>query len=295
MALVMDKCLLGIEIEIEKADSLYDKRPMYWSIKEDGSLRDGGVELVFKKPYLGIFAEKAIDEAYDILLKKDMEVSPRTGIHVHIDIQDMTLRAFKALCLLYALVEEPLFQWVGNYRDSNNFCMPWYEAEGDIGLISEILQSEKENFSSKTRRVQRYAALNLNAVSKFGSVEFRHLQTTLDKDILLEWVNLLLSLKKYAVNFKLSHGKDILEKFSSLGPERFIKDIFGPLSKKLNPHCINLGLMTAHDLLYGENKKIEQMFYAHLFEKGEPEGLNKFKPKIDQINLKKRPRLRDRL
>lgn len=279
-ALVLPRCNIGVEIEIEKAlTALLKTKPKYWHIKEDGSLREGGAELVFARPMQGEEAINALKEAFEVLLNKKMQISPRTGIHVHVDAQDMGMRELRLLCVLYALTEEPLFEWVGNHRHTNQFCLPWYEAEGDIEIIANMVTQNKLGIKKQAAGIHRYAALNLNAINKFGSVEFRHLQTTLDLPRVLTWVNLLMSLKKVAMTYEHS-ANHLLSAFSDMGKSKFVSSIFGKLSKELNPSCINLGIQLAQELCSGEIQKApENGFYAHLFKIGVPEGYSNFREK----------------
>lgn len=275
LKLITSKHSVGVEIEIEQARSLLTKEPLWWSVKEDHSLRNNGLELVFKAPFRGTDVISAVDEAYTALITKKMQVSPRTGIHVHVDARDLNIKSLKKFCLLYALTEEPLFKWVGEHRDSNSFCLPWYEADGDIENICKMLAKEKANLTIEARRLHRYSACNLNAIYKFGSVEFRHLQTTLDPARLVTWINLLLCLKVAAI--EAPTPEKILENFQEIGRTRFIKNIFGPLASQLEPGTIDLGLLLAKELVYGPENDTEGSFFAHLIKSGVPAGYEKFK------------------
>lgn len=282
LKLITNKHHVGVEIEIEKARSLLAKTPLWWVVKEDGSLRNNGYELVFKIPYKGQDVISAVGEAYTSLINNKMQVSPRTGIHVHVDVRDLNIKTLKKLCILYALTEEPLFKWVGDHRDSNSFCLPWYEADGDIEQIAKILSKDKANITLESRRIHRYSACNLHAISKFGSIEFRHLQTTMDPQRLVTWINLLLCLKVAAL--EAPTPDKILEEYQASGRTKFIKNIFGPLASKLDASSIDLGVLLAKELVFGSTSEVENNFFAHLFKQGVPEGYEKFK------EVQKRPK-----
>ena len=276
--------LLGIEIEIEKAFNplaikLNKKRSRYWLLKEDGSLRHNGAELVLAYPLSTEKALEAIDEAYCQLIDKNMEASVRCATHVHLDIRNMQVPKIGNFCILYALFEEPLFAWVGAHRDSNNFCLPWYEAEGDVPLISQMLSAERQsNLSSIAKTLHRYSAMNLNAIHKFGSIEARHLLTPKDPNRLIDWINILLCLKKYAVEYE-QDCSNILKDFENQGGEALGDKVFGEYSKQINTNLISLGVLLARDLLTGKETNLSGGFYGHLVEIGEPEGYSLFKNK----------------
>jgi hypothetical protein len=68
--------------------------------------------------------------------------------------------------------------------------------------------------------VERYSALNCNALKKYGSVEFRHMQMTMDFAKIRQWINLIMSLHNAAL------------KASIFGPERMsTKELLGMAAK----------------------------------------------------------------
>lgn len=272
--LVNNDCNVGIEIELEEAASLLEAKSTFWVGKRDGSLRDGGAELVLSKPLNGTKLVFALDEAFNVLIKKTMKCSPRTGIHVHLDATDMNVDQIRNNCVTYALVEEPLFKWVGDYRESNNFCLPWYEAEGDIELMCNLFAKAPRNFQYEAKKFHRYSAMNLNALHKFGSIEYRHLKTTLNKSRVLMWVNLLLCIKSYAL--KAANAETILATYHANGAKNFIKEVFGSLSSELDYKCISLGENIARDIVGYRYRMENPTFYAHLFTRGTFPGIAKY-------------------
>src|SRR5687767_892479 len=104
---------LGIEIEIENQHAVRGSK--FWHCKEDNSLRRG-VEFVFLKPFNGKKSLQALEEFYTEHLHKDAQISARTGTHVHIDVSKCTNPQIQKMCIFYALLEEILFEWVGDAR-----------------------------------------------------------------------------------------------------------------------------------------------------------------------------------
>lgn len=234
----------GIEIEIENNKSVRDSK--YWHCKPDNSLRHG-VEYVFVKPLDGKTTLIALEEFYNQHLEERASISPRTGIHAHLDVSNCTNLQIQKKCIYYALMEEPIFAWVGEYRHLSHFCLPWYTAPGDLGTISKSLNSN--NLYATSPNINRYAALNLNAVHKFGSVEYRHLKTTKDMQRVVDWLAIITCIKNKAMSHEGSCS-DILAEFSNNGQEKFMKGIFPPSIYKQFPEVpVNIGLLTAIDLL----------------------------------------------
>lgn len=287
MELIKSNTNLGVEVEIENSrvhreiyDDVHEALKPYWTLHTDNSLREGGIEFVFTKPLSVLDAQKALDFLWKDQIIPPAKVSPRTGIHIHLDIRKLSLQKFRALCIFYALVEEPLFAWVGDNREQNSFCMPWYKADGDFLSIKEALASEKSKFISSTRQINRYAALNLNAVDRFGSLEFRHLQTTFDLDRVIIWINFILRLYNHAEAWE-GGLFDILNRYSFLGEDEFLREVFGEQSAMLPRGTIDLGLLNAHDLISNKfQNQLEDIFYAHTLVQKENEGWKKFKANL---------------
>ena len=118
---LVSSTLLGVEVEMEKAERL---TTTYWDAKEDGSLRDGGVEYVFGAPYGGGDAIKALEELDKLVTEKmKPSMSERTSTHVHVDVRDLTRDQLTSFILLYMVFEQPLFKYCGDflYRIRLNF------------------------------------------------------------------------------------------------------------------------------------------------------------------------------
>lgn len=202
--LVDSTTLLGVEVEVEKWKE-YDLSHIYsgyWTAKKDDSLRNNGMEMVFAEPLSGADAVSAVEWLCEQAVKHKWAVSKLTGLHVHVDIRNLELDQFRNFCAVYALTEPLIYYWVGRGRFENMFCLPWYMAEMDLKNISKVAK-EGEVDPARARAflesLSKYSGCNLNAVHKFGTAEFRMLETTFDAQRIITWINILLSLKKYAM------------------------------------------------------------------------------------------------
>lgn len=192
----------GIEIEIE-GDRVTIPRNQYWNQEADGSLRPKPecCEYVLKKPLSYEGAIKAIDW----LNKQHKEAgtvanwSFRCSTHVHLNVQEMLVKDLLILTYLYYIFEEPIVKWAGEERVGNRFCLRLQDS-------MEIPFTVEEVFSNNLGRINgdaiRYAALNLAAISKYGSIEFRSLNGTTDKERISKWLNAIMSLKTFAEKVK---------------------------------------------------------------------------------------------
>lgn len=253
--LPLPKCNVGVEVETEGVKGrLPPDMAEFWDQKQDESLRGNAAEYVLREPLFGEDLITALKRICSFGLNNKLQCNYRTSLHVHLDARDLTFDAFQALCCLYACVEEALFAWVGDKREESIFCLPWYSAEGDIESIRSLF-IESTNLKNQAGRLGRYSGLNLNSLSKFGSIEFRHLRTTYDFQRIFDWVCICQHLKRYAVQLASSDGVDysLLEMYSTKGIRLFLNEIFGEeLSAKLrNSFSGDLynGISLAQDLM----------------------------------------------
>lgn len=214
-SLVLPETYLGLEFEVEnftRAEGLPDRLINYWAMKEDHSLRNRGMEFVFNQPLFGKDITAAIDAFYGWQVRTRLQTSVRTGLHVHLDMREVSVDALVSFMMLYTAMEPLLYRWVGDSREESNFCVPLYYSDAALGaardVVSALISDESEVTKGKPTpltsrinadRFERYSGLNLQALSRFGSVEFRQLLMTFDKQRLLTWINIILSLKKEAL------------------------------------------------------------------------------------------------
>jgi hypothetical protein len=224
--------LLGVEVEAESVkgwNADLDARAGYWLSKEDGSLRNGGMEFVFAEPLFGADAVAAVEYLCKTAQLNKWSISERTGLHVHVDVRSMELEQFRLMLTTYALMEPLVYNWVGDRRQENMFCLPWYHADTDIDLIAYVLsRGEKEPLKAKQvlKDLKKYTGLNLTATYNFGTVEYRQLKTTFDFNRIIMWLNIVLSIKKFACTFN-GTPDDVMHLGRTLGAQGLAIKVFG--------------------------------------------------------------------
>lgn len=260
---VLPTSFIGLEHEYEGVkDSTLPRHTFadFWAHHEEGSLKDYGAEYVFATPMFGVDAYNAIEWLVSHAKTSGWKCTKRTGIHVHLDVRDLTVPQLAGACILYAAVEPILYRWVGDGRDSSHFCIPLYRADSALSdtcsIIRSAFQDEKEDGHSALGLAgdfQRYAGFNLQALHKFGSIEFRHLQTTHDLVRITDWINMVMSFKATALKLPQSDGA-VVRMIQRMGAEQLLHYIFpAPLADKLytsksEEEFITRGLPSARDI-----------------------------------------------
>ncbi len=184
-AYVKSLTYVGVELEFS---SMPGARVSYWSWHSDGSVRGSAPgELVLRTPTPPLFFDEAVNEYRDKIMDK-VSVNDSCGMHVHVDVCDLTMEELRGVLLFYSVLERTIYKYCGSDRDNNNFCVPLWECWNKVDLFGRGLAVENR---------LRYCGLNLAAIRKFGSIEFRMHPGVVSADKIARWVGLCARIKEY--------------------------------------------------------------------------------------------------
>lgn len=174
---------IGIEVELEKVKITQQRIP-YWTTTNDGSLKVRGKEFT-----ICVYSNKA-KQAIEILKNnlKSKDYSPRTSIHIHLNVYDLTVEEVLLLTYYYYIFETSLIRFSGG-RFNNFFCVPinhWWN-----GHPAHLLQWKK--YSS----INVFPRLHNNPDDRFSTIEFRSMKGNLNEEYIQNWVDLIVSLKHF--------------------------------------------------------------------------------------------------
>lgn len=296
---VLPTSFIGLEHEYEGVkDSTLPKHTFadFWQYHEEGSLRDNGAEYVFATPMFGVDAFNALEWLVSHAKDSGWKCTKRTGIHVHLDVRDLTVPQLAGLCIIYAAVEPILYHWVGDGRDGSHFCIPLYRADeallGTASIIRSAFNDDKEDGHTAlglSEGYQRYAGFNLQALSKFGSIEFRQLQTTHDLVRIQDWINMIMSLKATALKLPQSDGA-VVRMIQRMGAAELLHYVFPPIlaaklyTPKSQEELIVRGLPSARDIaVHGCNT---ESWVKQSFPRGEHKGFSTWLKKTKETKNK---------
>ena len=225
------KTLVGIEVEVENVTHIDPNIPLcFWQIDEDGSLRNHGKE--FKTYALPIkYAQLALEQLFRGL-NPDIDFSSRTSIHVHLNVQGLTINQLLTLLFTYTTVENLLFKFAGASRRNSIFCTPITETNLVSGLDIRNSGYLANHFKGTW---QKYSALNFNPVHTFGTVEFRQMPGTSDITKLCIWLELLSRIRLYSYQNNLATVLDVISNLNTNSQYyKFVDSIFGDLTPYLD-------------------------------------------------------------
>lgn len=214
---------IGIEIEAEgklfSGDEVFDS--VNWRLVEEGSLR-GGWEFVLRNPLPLAKVEEALDEFTKLSTRWKFQPSLRTSLHVHVNVYDYTLREIYNILGAFWIVETLLVKANGKDREGNLFCLRSGDAEEFV--FTTLSELEGGNYFDLTGSNQkRYSSINVSALKKFGSLEFRFMKGMYEKSEILLWTRELYSFVTVARKLDLSEFLLSLDKKS---PFEILKTFF---------------------------------------------------------------------
>ena len=220
----------GIEIEVE-GQNLPDIATPYWTSVPDGSLRNGK-EYIFTKPASLELVPKLLHNLKDLFVKSNaiLQFSFRTSVHVHMNVQECTTDEVLNIIYTYLLLEAPLMNFCGESRKGNRFCLRMEDAEGLLLQLAHLFQRGDDGIRYLDRDVVRYSALNIEALVKFGSLEFRAMEGTLDIERLTTWCTVLHKIREFAT--KMKSPDEIYNLYAKQDTLTFMENIFQELSPK---------------------------------------------------------------
>lgn len=222
----------GIEVEIEGILAPIDTR--VWRSEADNSLRNGGMEYVMNAPLPLNKVEDAMSQ-----LKKHHDVNSklvsfsfRTSVHVHMNVQQFTYTQLLNLLYTYFLLEEPLMNLCGESRKGNRFCLRLQDAEAVSDMMKKMFECGEAAIRYIPKDVYRYCAINIDALKKYGSIEFRAMEGNLDVPRIVTWVNVLDKIKQFALSQE--SPASIYNQFIATSPKEFIDSVLEELAGKVH-------------------------------------------------------------
>jgi len=203
-------CHVGIEYEIEHCEDTNGdnygtvEREVVnhlWNITNDGSLRDVGLEFV-SKPVAGDNIRTAIESLEFVLQHRYSRSRPshRTGIHVHVNANDLNTSQLFGWMALYQVFERALYQFSGK-REKNIYCLPtWAWSKNQDVALGMLYHTPRDAAIYMGTNSHKYAGMNTLPLFEKGTLEFRQMHTTKEFNKIGLWVEFLTKIKLYAAN-----------------------------------------------------------------------------------------------
>jgi len=249
---------IGLELEIENESGRSDLR--HWNRVEEGSISHG-FEYVLAGPKAGVELQDALIEMQQAMEGSSATFSERTSVHIHINILDMTFLQLVSFLALLVMLEKVLYKYVEPHRTTNHFCWAFGDCEELIEIVKRLRAASERSPDHLRDSIQRelqteackYAGINLSAIKNYGSLELRMHHGTADTAALLRWINIIQSIKAYAM-VESNTPSNILDNKISNGIPSIFENILGSYSGLLEyqgyEEDILYGIRLAQDFIY---------------------------------------------
>jgi hypothetical protein len=218
--------LMGVEYEVE---GLYLPHNVAgFAVHNEGSLRnvDGhpAREYVTNAPSNLDNTIKQLD-TLNATFNSNVGCSPlfsnRTSVHVHLNVSDLTVEEWFTLLFIWTVYEDSFIKYCGDERKGNLFCLSSSDAEAMLFYLEDFAIDQEINLFGDN---VRYAACNLAATPKYGSLEFRCMRGTTDPNVLIPWFSTINSLYHLAKHYGTPNA--FIERFID-EPEAATIEMFG--------------------------------------------------------------------
>jgi hypothetical protein len=220
---------IGLEIEVEGTNlpSLLNNT---WKSVPDNSLKGGkeGIEYVMLRPAPMDQLEPILKEFNSYFYNSLVDDSIYAGIHAHVNVQNLTPKQLLTFLVCFFVLEDVLVKWCGKTRTGNHFCLRTSDAEYLIHHIREMVMNDTLNVGHKDSI--RYSAANLESLSKYGSIEFRCLNSTIDPNRILTWCKVLNNILNQSLTYASPDA--VITGLSVEGNHFFVNKMLGADAKK---------------------------------------------------------------
>jgi hypothetical protein len=242
---------VGIELEYEECNVTTIALPKikeYWSIDIDHSLRNGGIEFI-SAPLGSNSLPKALALVQEELRQAGGVANKRCGVHVHLNVADLTFAEVWKITTYYALIEAFIFKEFAEGREENHFCVPLFAntvsqqdfhedanalrrgvykgakklTPGAVQFLDPPEDPVKGSIPLNILSAPKYAAMNTGSLSKFGTLEFRQMRGTLDLDKVWRWAEFILRLRDAALSYE--SAEHILQEYENNGFDHLCGDL----------------------------------------------------------------------
>lgn len=206
---------VGIEVEVEGWMS-HKPSLLCWEAREDGSLKDHGMEFV-SKILSGPIIDWALIELQRVFVMQTTKLkwSHRTSIHVHVNLKSLPAVKLKWLVAYYALMEPIWYSFCDEKRKGNSFCFPITTCNPRDVQVGQ--------------KWPKYCGMNLGtSLTQFNTVEFRQMHGHENIKLLINWIRMISNFIDWIYATPSLEMKKLLHEYLLTGkPKLPLKTIFG--------------------------------------------------------------------
>lgn len=244
----------GIEIEIEGAgltSHLSVMNRQRWISESDGSLRNG---VEFKTVGAMSYTEalECIDDYSKYLELTHCTAGPRTSVHLHVNVQDLTDEQLKSFVWLSIAMEPVILKFCTELRNHNGYCVPVHKSTNLVDQWRYFLSNlgKRSTLHPAVRGFPKYAATGGYRLKDLGTIEFRMFPGCTYATKIIWYMDIIRAIYEQARHFTVQQLQD--RKLSET-PLALISDIIINNRKRITLHDLNesieIGVRMANDIV----------------------------------------------
>lgn len=188
----------GVEIELifpygvdtyDVANAIEAAGVVGWRAKGDGSLSGSGEGIeVVSPPMTGEEGLEAIRTVCRVVQEMGASVNTTCGLHVHHDVADLDVEGLKRVARGWANSQSLIDGLVSRSRRDGGsyYCRPIPDDELRRIEGCETVQQMRRCIDSSTN--ERYRSLNYGALGRYGTIEIRQHQGTMNAEKITSWI-----------------------------------------------------------------------------------------------------------
>lgn len=160
-----------------------------WKVVYDSSLSAGshnGACEVVSPPLRGRAGFAALKTAMEALSAAGATVNRSCGTHVHHDVNDMTGPQLADMMVLYTDRQAALDTVLAPSRRNGRWTYHWRQSE--LQDVLSVLRASTGGRRGTRIHADRYKTINIMSYPKYGTIEFRQHQGTLNYSKLERWI-----------------------------------------------------------------------------------------------------------
>ncbi len=250
------KILYGVEVEAEFKEPPRIPDADMWMMKRDPSLRGlYSAEFVSYKPFNRKQTEKNLHYLWGLMRDCSMVDTVRAATHLHVNMTGASPLYLANVLTMYYLVEDTVVKYgCGTGRFGNLFCLTGSQCVETPARVINMFNGAYLKVDRAVEEYHKYAALNLSALNKFGTLEFRALRTPVEgPESILEIIALFS--KILVLSRRYEHPSDIVSELSQQGAEKFVEFLLPKkIKENMESHVdfedIREGLLISQHIAY---------------------------------------------
>lgn len=189
-----------------QVDTLYNRTGNAWSVKTDGSLTGGNGYEVVSPPLQGQDGHDQLAKACRALQSVGGKPNRSCGLHVHHEIRDIGIEGLRRFIRGYAanidLIDSML---APSRRGHQTYTAPWSTRE--LERLEGCTTMEQVGHGAQGGR---YRNVNLQSYPRYGTVEIRQHQGSVNATKISSWVRLIQSMIDAGAREQLATQRSVL-------------------------------------------------------------------------------------